>query len=224
MKSVFVVCILVLVAGFCLGQTSGAARPAALPSPSYSAPPNLDAILVEIQQATQAANTHIRRLNIDRWKTDSADKAQWQQMVDSLRKNLTYAVPDLITEVRADHGSVSTAFRLYHNVTVVYEYVDSMTATASTLGKRDEYEPLNGDTAALDQARQHLSAYIEQAAASLENRLRAAVVAATPPPAPQATPTKVVVDNDVPKKKSTTTRKKKASTATPSPSPSPTPH
>jgi hypothetical protein len=220
MKPVLVVCIYVLVAVFCFGQTSGVERPLALPSPSSSGPPSLDAILIEIQQATQAANTHIARLKIDRWKADSADKAQWQQMVDSLHKNITYAVPDLITEVRADHGSVSTAFRLYHNVTVVYEYVDSMTAAASTLGRKDEYEPLNSDTAALDQARQHLSAYIEQAAASLENKLRAAVVAATPPPAPQATPKKVVVDDDTSKKKkSATTRKKKASTPTPSPTP-----
>jgi hypothetical protein len=177
--------------------------------------------LLEVQQATQSANVNITRLRIDRWKADSTEKAQQQQVADSLHKNITLAVPDLIGDVRSSHGSVSSTFKLYHNINVVFEYLNSLTDAAGSLGKKEEYEPLNGDVAALDKARQHLSAYIEQAAASLENKVRTAVAAATPAPTPQATPKKIIVDDDTPHKKPPTTRKQKTSPPPPKASPTP---
>jgi hypothetical protein len=183
--------------------------------------PQLDSVLTEVQQATQAANADLTRLRIDRWRADSSEKAQQQQVADSLHKNITYAVPDLVSEVRSSHGSLSTTFRLYHNVTVVFEYLNSLTDAAGSLGKKEEYDPLNSDTAALDKARQHLSAYIEQAAANLENKVRSAVAAATPTPPPQATPKKIIVDDDMPAKKPVTPKKKRTSPPAPQPSASP---
>lgn len=217
MKPALAVTILVLSAALAAAQTSSATRPS--PSPA----PNLDAILTEIQQATQAANTDISRLRIDRWKADFAEKAQMQQVADSLHKNITFAVPDLMNDVRSSHGSVSACFKLYHNVNVVFEYLNSLTDAAGNLGKREEYDPLNSDTAALDSARQHLSAYIEQAATSLENQARAATAAATAPAAsPQPTPKKIIVDDATPRQKPVTPKKKK--TSTPSPQPTSTPN
>src|SRR5262249_46369799 len=133
--------------------------------------PSLDAIVAEIQQSTQNTNLDLGRLRIDRWKADANDKAQMQQLADSLRKNLTSAVPDLIADVRSSGGNVSSTFKLYHNLNVVYEYLDSLTSAASSMGKADESGPLNKDAAALDDARKHLSSYIEQAASNLESKL-----------------------------------------------------
>jgi hypothetical protein len=182
-----------------------ASKPAQAPSPS----PSLDAIVADIQQATQNTNLDLGRLHIDRWKTDANDKAQWQQMADSLRKNLTSAVPDLIGDVRSTHGSVSSTFKLYHNLNVVYEYLDSLTSAASGMGKPDEYGPLNKDAAALDDARKHLSSYIEQAASNLEDKLKTAT-APPPAPTPAATPKRIVVD-ETPTPKPRTQKKKKTS-------------
>lgn len=187
--------------------------------PPQPAPPSLDAIIAETQQATQATNLDLGRLRIERWKTDTNDKAQWQQMADSLRKNLTSAVPDLIAEVRTTHGNVSSTFKLYHNLNVVYEYLDTLTSATGNLGKGDEYEPLKKDADALDAARKHLSGYIELAASSLEDKLKAATA---PPPAvtPEPTPKKIVVDDSP---TPANTKKKKTSTPRPTPRSASTP-
>jgi hypothetical protein len=177
--------------------------------------PDLDAIVSQIRQATQAANTDLNRLQIARWKGDSGNKVQMQQVADSLKKNLTYAVPDLIGEVQTSRGSLSSSFRLYHNLNVVYEFLNSLAEAAGAYGKREEYEPLAGDATSLDNARQGLSTYIEKTAARLERP--------TPTPTPVATPTpkKIIVDDDTAKKKPATTRKKKTSAPTSHPTPTP---
>jgi len=186
------------------------AQPQAPASKAAQPPsPSLDAVVAEIQQATQNTNLDLGRLHIDRWKADASDKAQFQQMADSLRKNLTSAVPVLITDVRSTGGSVSSTFKLYHNLNVVYEYLDSLTSAAGSMGKPDEYQPLNKDAAALDDARKHLSGYIEQAASNLEDKLKAAT-APPPAPAPAATPKRIVVD-ETPTPKPGTQKKKKTS-------------
>lgn len=184
-------------------------------SPQPLNPPELDPILNQIRQTTQAANTDLNRLQIARWKGDSGSKVQMQQVADSLKKNLTYAVPDLIGEVQTSRGSLSSTFRLYHNLNVVYEFLNSLAEAAGAYGKREEYEPLAGDATALDNARQGLSAYIEKTAARLERPTP------TPVPPPTPTPKKIVVDDDTPKKKPATTKKKKASSPTAQPSPTP---
>jgi hypothetical protein len=226
MKHVVAVSILLFSAAFGLGQAGSTNRPSTAPTPSAaispsSTAPSLDTILTEVQQATQSANLNIARLRIDRWKADSAEKADMQHVADSLHKNISLAVPDLISDVRSSHGSVSSTFKLYHNINVVFEYLNQLTDAASSAGKKEEFDPLNSDVAALDRARQHLSAYIEQAAASLENKVRTAAAAATPAPTPQATPKKIVVDDDTPHKRPATTKKQKTSTPTPKPSPTP---
>jgi hypothetical protein len=194
--------------------------PSSSPSPSLAAP-GLESILLEVQQSTQSANVNITRLRIDRWKAETAEKADLQHVADSLHKNITNAVPDLISDVRSSHGSVSSTFKLYHNMNVVFEYLNQLTDAAGSAGRKDEYEPLSSDVAALDKARQHLSSYIEQAATSLENKVRTAAAVATPTPLPQATPKKIVVDDDTPHKKPVTTKKQKTSSPPPKPSPTP---
>jgi hypothetical protein len=187
---------------------------AAKPAP---APPSLDSIGEEIQQVSQATNLDLGRLHIDRWKADSNQKTQYQQIADSLRKNLTYAVPDLLTDVRSSKGSVSSTFKLYHNLNVVYEYLNTLTDAAGSLGKGEEYDPLNKDAGDLDSARQHLSAYIEQAASNLETKAKAAAVP-LPTVTPDPSPKKIIVD-DAPTPKPVTTRKKKASVPQPASTP-----
>jgi len=179
-------------------------------------PTDLDSIVSQIRQATQAANTDLNRLQIARWKGDSASKVQMQQVADSLKKNLTFAVPDLINDVQTSHGSLSSTFRLYHNINVVYEFLNSLTEAAGAYGRKEEYDPLSGDAASLDSARQGLSSYIEKTAARLERPTP------TPVPSPTPTPKKIIVDEyDTPHKKPATTTKKKTSgkTATPTPTP-----
>jgi len=176
----------------------------------------LDSVLAKIQQTARTADADLVQLRIDKWKTDPENKAQLQQISTSLHKNLTTAVPDLIREVQTGKGSVSATFKLYHNVNVVYEYLNSLADAAASLGRKEEYDPLNRDAAELDSVRRQLSTYIEQAAVALEAKTRPTP---TPVPTPLPTPKKIVIDDEP--QKAATPKKKKTSTPTPKPTPTP---
>ncbi len=202
---------------FCAG--SGAmAQPQtqAAPNPQNQAAPqtpDLNAIVLQIQKATSSASVDIGKLRIEKWKTDSGQRQQLQQVADSLQKNIANAVPGLVNDVQSSRGGVVASFKLYHNVNVLYEFLSSLADAAGGLGKREEYEPLATDAAALDTARQNLSTYIEEAALKLEAANRASA-AATPV---QVVPGKKVVVIDEadppppPAKKHAKPTKKKAS-------------
>jgi hypothetical protein len=190
---------------------------AAVQTSTQGAGPSFNAILSALQQATQTANLDLTRLRIEKWKADGSDKQEMERIAASLQKNLTVAVPGLISEAQAAPGSVVRAFKLYDNITIVYEYLSSLSEAAGAYGKKEEYEPLGRDLSALDNARRNLSDYIEQAANTLETPRK-------PPPTVQAqpapTPKKIVIDDDNPPPKKTVKKKKPSPTPTPSPTPS----
>jgi hypothetical protein len=189
---------------------------------------DLSAVLHQIQQATGSANLDIAKLRIEKWKTDSDQKKQLQQIADSLQKNISNAVPGLIGDVENSKGGALASFKLYHNLNVVYEFLSGLADAAGSLGKREEYEPLAADAAAVDTARQNLSTYIEQAVGRLEAANRAPAPSGTASQTPKATVVpgkKVIVDDEEtpkPKKKTGPKSTKKKSSSPPA-NPSPTP-
>lgn len=157
----------VTVAQLPASQLSGSQQ--GVPGASSSAPaPRLDAILAQIQKATVAMNADLSKLRIEKWRTDPDQKEQLQKLANSLQRNVSYAVPGLINDVQNSRGSVTATFKLYHDINVVYEYLNSITDAAGSLGRREEYDPLAADATALDAVRESLSNYIEQSALLLE--------------------------------------------------------
>jgi hypothetical protein len=233
----------------CLAALAATAQPRGAPQrqqavqpPQQTQPPsnaqpvqaNLNLIIAQVQKAAIATNGDLGKLRIEKWKTDSDQKDQLQKMADSIQRNVTYAIPGLINDVESSRGSMSATFKLYHNITIVYEYLSSLTDAAGALGKKEEYEPLASDAAALDAARQNLSTYIEQTATQLESRARhpappaGSASASAAPSQPTPTPPKgiktvvdrhgvkhIVIEDDV--DRPAKPAKKKA------PKPSPTP-
>jgi hypothetical protein len=179
MKSLLAVIII-----FLLSAVSGAMAQGGQPAQSPSATP-LNAILLQIQQATSSASVNIGKLRIERWKTDSEQKQQLQQIAESLQKNIANAIPGMINDVQTSRGGVLSSFKLYHNLNVVYENLSYLADVAGGLGKKDEFEPLAADAASLESARKNLSLYIEQAASRLENANRLASSGTIPIPAGQ---------------------------------------
>jgi hypothetical protein len=120
---------------------------------------------------------------------------------------------------------VLASFKLYHNLNVVYEFLSSMAEAAGAYGKKEEYQPLEGDATALDTVRQNLSTYIEQASGKMEaeNRAAANALQARQAPGTLVPGKKVVVidENDTPPKKHPKSTKKK--TSPPASQPQPTP-
>jgi hypothetical protein len=231
MKTAFTAVIALI---FFAGHSAGAqvqpqsAPPQRMQPVAPQAPPqagDLNAILAEVQQVTGTTSANIGKLRIERWKTDSDQKQQLQQIADSLQKNIANAIPGMVTDVQSSRGSVVTSFKLYHNLNVLYENLNYLADVAGGLGRKEEFEPLAANCAALESARKNLSIYIEQAAVRLESANRALTNSATQARQTPGTPVngkKVVIDEDEhPAKKPVKPTKKKtspppaSSTATP---------
>ncbi len=190
------------------------------------APPaaNLNDILAQVQKATSSASVNIGHLRIEKWRTDSDQKQQLQQIAEALQRNIANALPGLINDVQTSKGGVLSSFKLYHNLNVLYENLSYLADVAGSLGKKEEFEPLAQDAASLESARSNLSTYIEQTATRLENAFLQLNAVQTRQGTASSPSSKVVVinDDDPPQKKTAKpaakTTKKKAS-----PSPTPTP-
>jgi len=176
---------------------------------------DINSLLGELQRVSTTAIGDIAGLRIEKWKADNNQKQQMKQVADSLERNLTNAVPGLISDVQTAPASVSKVFKLYHNMNVVYEFLNSLSEAAGAFGKGEEYESLAHDAAALENIRQGLSTYIEQASSAQETRLQQALatVAQLQAAAQQAPPKKIVVDDEPkPPKKSTPSKTVKKTT------------
>ena len=175
-------------------------------------PANINTILTAVQQATNSASVDIGKLRVERWKTDPDQKQQLQHIGDSLQKSIANAVPALVADVQSSRGGVSASFKLYHNLNVIYENLNYLADVAGGLGKKEEFEPLSADCAALETARQNLSIYITESAGRLEAANRQPPANAAAPPI-QVPGKKVVIinDEDQPSKKAAKPTKKKTS-------------
>lgn len=196
----------ILYAGLTAGQAP-ASQPLAASQPPAS--PELNAIIVEVQRVAQSSNADLGRLRIEKWKADNAQKQQMQKVTESLQRNINNAIPGLISDLQADPNSVSKAFKLYHNLNVLYEFMSPLAEVTSDYGRKEEYEPLASDASALDKVRQDLSNLVEKEATALDAQVkRAAATPAQPTTTAQQQPKKIIVDNDTPPKSKKATKKK----------------
>lgn len=163
---------------------------------------SLNDLLSRIQASAQRSDEDVSRLRIEKWKTDAANKQQAQASADSIRRNLTNAVPDLLQRMQAAPSSLNANFRLYRNMNALYDTFAALVETTGAFGPKDHYEPLAADIAQLDKLRHELAERVDLLAGSNDAelaRLRAQVVAmATAKPTPAS---KIVVDDEKPKPK-----------------------
>jgi len=193
------------------------AQNAPAPAPAGNAPRgsvSMTSILPELdrlQAAAQQANLNLAQLRIEKWKVDADTKRQTQSNADSVQRNLTSALPGLISDVRSAPQSLQAEFKLYRNLNVLYDVFASVTESAGAFGPKTDYEALAQQLGVIDSVRRNLANALEQLTGStqaeldqLRNQVHALqqAAAAAPPP-----PKKVVVDDSETPKKAT--RKKK---------------
>jgi hypothetical protein len=189
---------------------------------------DLNSALISLNQVSQATQNDIANMHVESWKSGflkrgGSHQAEAQQAATSLQRNLRYALPELIHNVQSSRGSMSTTFKLYDDVSLVCEAVDSLINASEAAGKKNEAAPLQDDYTALAKVRRSLSAYIQEASAQWETHGKAPSVALSAPPAqprprtqsrsqkPQQAATtqvvddggvkKIVVDDTIPEKK-----------------------
>ena len=191
---------------------------------SYSSVNQLNTLLSQLEQSSQAAQLDLAKLRIEKWKTDSGSKRQAEGNVESIQRNLQTALPEIIAELRASPENLTSTFKLYRNLDALYDVFESVAESAGAFGTKDEFQNLENDVSAFEKSRRAFAERMETLAGAKETevtRLRAALQSAQAS-TPATPPKKIVIDDTAPVKKPV---KKKAppkpapSTETPAPKP-----
>jgi hypothetical protein len=174
-------------------------RPAASTSTSTVAR-DLNSTLGELMRTAPATNQDLiilqqqggRLHRVTFWRGDKAHKVQ---MTAALRRNLQFAVPNLIHDAQASGGSISTTFELYKDLTVVCESLDSLLPAGSREGNND-VTALRNDLSDMNRLKEELSSYIQRTAASIESKNPQLQSSAG------GFPKRIIVDDTIPEKPS----------------------
>lgn len=170
---------------------------------AYASASELNNILAQLRQTAQNIDGDLGKTRIEKWKADSGIKRDVQVNVDSVRRNLQTALPDMITQLGNSPEDIAASFKVYRNLDALYDVFGQVVEAAGAFGSKDEYQNLSNDMSSLQSVRRTLGERMQNLAAAKETeltRLRTqlkAAQAAVPPPAPK----KIVVDDTEPPKK-----------------------
>ena len=215
-----------------LAQVPASQAPA--PPVSYSSISELNQILGNLEQASQATQTDLGHLRIDKWKTDGGTKRQTESDVESIRRNLENALPALSNDLKASPENLAQTFKVYRNLDALYDVISSVVESSGAFGSKEEFQALNRDLGAIQDSRRAVADRLDRIASAKETeiaQLRTALQTARA----EAAPKKTVVDDTTPApskkpatKKKTTTKPNTSSSQSPSssqtPSSAPQPH
>ena len=182
-------------------QVISSNQPALQGPVSYSSVNQLNGLLSQLEQASQATQVDLAKLRVDKWKIDSGTKRQTEGNVDSVQRNLQAALPEMIAELRASPESLTSTFKLYRNLDALYNVFGSVVESTGAFGSKDEFQSMENDLGAFEKARRAFADRMETLAGAKEAeviRLRAALQSASTPAPP---PKKIVVDDEAPVKK-----------------------
>jgi hypothetical protein len=172
----------------------------------------MDTVLADLERVSAATDNDISDLKTEKhngslkttlmfWRRETPRSPQADQMAASLQRNLHSAMPGLIHEAQAS-GSFASSFKLYNNLSVVCELLDSLVTATKSEGASN---PLANDSSAMGRIRQQLATQIEQNAAALDSRSKGPYsLSASSPSSSSRNGSKVkriVVDDTVPEKK-----------------------
>jgi DNA repair exonuclease SbcCD ATPase subunit len=212
----------VLLAALASAQAPPSNPPSGTAAPvPYASVSELNLLLSQLEQTSQATQLDMAKLRIEKWKTDGNTKRATQADIESLQRNLQNALPEIVSRLRNSPENLATTFELYRNLDALYGVFGSVVESAGAFGSRDEFQSLQNDLSALERARRSFADRMDNLANSKESelaRLRTQVqtLQAAAQNTVVAPPKKTVVDDtEVPKrtvkKKSTKTTKSGAS-------------
>jgi hypothetical protein len=176
----------------------------------YASVSQLNTMLAQLEQVSATTQTDLARVRVEKWKTDGSYKKQAQGNIDSIRRNLQSALPEMITQLRNSPADLGATFKLYRNLDALFGVMGGVTESAGAFGSKDEFQSLSNDMSAFERSRREFAERMETLASSkeaeltqLRTQLKALQAAAPAPP-----PKKIIVDDTEPKKPA----KKKPST------------
>ncbi len=204
-------------AGFvpALAQSSQSAPASSSAPVAYASVNELNGILGQLKTTSTAMQGDLERMRIEKWKTDASNKRQTQANVDSIRRNLESALPEITAQVNASPEDLAASFKLYRNLDALYDVFGSVVESAGAFGSKDDFQSLSNDMTGLESARRAMGERLQKLASAKEDeltRLRAQLktLSAAPPPPPK----KIIVDDTEPAPKKPA-KKKTAKPKTP---------
>ena len=195
--------LLVLAAEMSFAQTASPDDASSSAPVSYSSVTQLNELLADLQQASQATQLDLAKLRIEKWKTDGTTKRQTDADVQSIQRNLQSAMPEIVGQLKNSPESLPQTFKLYRNLDALYDVFASVVESAGAFGSKDEFQSLQNDLNAIEKSRHVVADRMEALSTAKENELghlrvelgnAEARITATPPK-------KVVVDDTEPDKK-----------------------
>jgi hypothetical protein len=147
--------------------------PAAQPAGSTAANdsnlivPDLD----KLQTTSSEAAETIGRLNIGKWKASGEAKSVAQADADSVKRNLTAAMPGMIAAVRAAPDDINAEFKLYRNLSALHEVFGTVVDATRLYGPKGDYEALAQQMRTFESARRKLGEGLERLTANTQHNL-----------------------------------------------------
>jgi len=177
------------------------------PAVSYTSIAELNQLLGNLQQASQAAQEDLSHLRIERWKTDSGTKRQTESNVESIQRNLQTALPGMLSDLKNSPENVALTFKVYRNLDALYDVMSSVVESAGAFGNKEEFQSLSKDLGALEDSRRAFADRMDKIATAKETELGQLRVALQNARA-AIPPKKTVVDDTAPPAKKPVPRKK----------------
>jgi len=202
--------------------SAASARSVASSAAPVAGPGSVSPLLVQVQATARTTTADVSLLNIHKWKVANDAKHDAETKAESIQRNLTVAMPTLVSHVQASPNDFAANFKLYRNLDVLYDVLASLAESAGAFGSRNEFDPLAADLNRIDQARRALGDRLEALASAKDAEIvRLQGQAKTARTAASAKPKKVIVDDDDKKPAKNTVKKKpSAATVTPASQPS----
>jgi hypothetical protein len=211
-------------AGAPVSGNAAAGQPAASSTASALGLGNVQPLLAQIQAAARTTTADVSLLNIRKWKVGGDVKDDAQTKAEAIQRNLTVAMPTIVSQVQASPNDFAANFKLYRTLGVLYDVLGSLAESAGAFGPRGEFEPLATDLNRIDQARRALGDRLESMAGAKDAEIaRLQTQASAARAAVSAQPKKIIVDEDQkpPAKKKATKKKPAPTPSSPSQSDNP---
>jgi hypothetical protein len=199
------------------GQTSA-------PPVSYTSITELNQLIGNLEQTSMQIQQDLSNLRVERWKTDSGTKRQTQSDIESIQRNLQFALPAIVNDLKASPESTPLTFKLYRNLDALYDVFSSVVESAGAFGAKDEFRSLDQNLGSLEASRRAFADRMDKIATAKEteiSQLRTALQTARA----EIPPKKVIVDDTEPasKKKPVNHKKTTKPPAKPQPQTAPPP-
>jgi len=197
------------------GGNAAAAR-SATSTAAVSGPSSISPLLTQIQETARTSSADVSLLNLRKWKVGNDVKNDAITKAEAIQRNLTVAMPSIVSQVQASPDDLAANFKLYRNLGVLYDVMSSLAESAGAFGSKNEFEALAADLNRIDRARHSLGDRLETLASAKDAeilRLRSQLSTARTASAPQ--PKKIIVDEDVKKPVKKTPKKKPKPAAAP---------